>query len=87
MSAPGSISLNKRMSPKKPFAGPSQRRGSPGSPPFTSGADGPHHATVEKTTRYRVDELMKGAREIILVHRGQEYHLRITSTGKLILTK
>lgn len=26
-------------------------------------------------------------REVILVHRGQEYRLRITKAGKLILTK
>jgi hemin uptake protein HemP len=26
-------------------------------------------------------------REVILVHRGQEYRLRITRAGKLILTK
>jgi len=26
-------------------------------------------------------------REVILLHRGQEYRLRITRTGKLILTK
>ncbi|MBA2126041.1 hemin uptake protein HemP [Hyphomicrobium methylovorum] len=37
--------------------------------------------------RYRVTDLMQGQREIILDHRGQEYHLRITATGKLILTK
>jgi hemin uptake protein HemP len=32
-------------------------------------------------------ELMAGNREIIILHDGQEYRLRITSTGKLILTK
>jgi hypothetical protein len=37
--------------------------------------------------RYRVDELLKGSREAILVHRGQQYRLRITASGKLILTK
>jgi len=50
------------------------------SPPET---DGP----AEGGVRYRVDELLKGSREAILVHRGQEYRLRITATGKLILTK
>lgn len=37
--------------------------------------------------RMRVNDLMQGHREIILEHRGQDYHLRITATGKLILTK
>lgn len=31
--------------------------------------------------------LLKGAREIIIVHRGQEYRLRVTRAEKLILTK
>jgi hemin uptake protein HemP len=30
---------------------------------------------------------MQGARAIIVLHRGEEYLLRITQTGKLILTK
>jgi hemin uptake protein HemP len=32
-------------------------------------------------------QLMKGNREVILQHGSEEYRLRITSTGKLILTK
>jgi hemin uptake protein HemP len=31
--------------------------------------------------------LFQGRREIIIVHHGQEYRLRITRTDKLILTK
>jgi hemin uptake protein HemP len=31
--------------------------------------------------------LFRGEREIVIVHRGQEYHLRITKSDKLILTK
>jgi hemin uptake protein HemP len=38
-------------------------------------------------TRYMVSELMRGEREIILEHRGQDYRLRITEAGKLILSK
>jgi hemin uptake protein HemP len=30
---------------------------------------------------------MQGDRELIIVHKGEEYVLRITKTGKLILTK
>ncbi|RUO98759.1 MAG: hemin uptake protein HemP [Hyphomicrobium sp.] len=43
--------------------------------------------TISSDVRYRVDELLRGGREAVLLHRGQEYRLRITSTGKLILTK
>jgi hemin uptake protein HemP len=35
----------------------------------------------------RTEELFKAHKEIILVHQGCEYHLRITSNDKLILTK
>lgn len=31
--------------------------------------------------------LFRGEREVVIVHRGQEYRLRITKTDKLILTK
>ncbi len=31
--------------------------------------------------------LFEGAREVVIVHRGQEYRLRITKSDKLILTK
>jgi len=32
-------------------------------------------------------DLFRGARELIIVHNGEEYRLRITRLGKLILTK
>jgi hemin uptake protein HemP len=40
-------------------------------------------------TLIRVDsaELFNGQDEVRLIHRGQEYRLRITRQGKLILTK
>ena len=37
--------------------------------------------------RITTDDLMQGAREIIVLHQGEEYRLRITRRGKLILTK
>lgn len=37
--------------------------------------------------RVPVTELMGGGREAVLVHDGTEYRLRLTSNGKLILTK
>jgi hemin uptake protein HemP len=43
--------------------------------------------TRRSLTRYRVSDLMRGEREVILEHRGQDYRLRITEAGKLILSK
>ena len=37
--------------------------------------------------RISTNDLMQGAREVIIIHAGEEYVLRITKTGKLILTK
>lgn len=37
--------------------------------------------------RVAVRDLLAGATEIILVHEGQDYRLRVTRAGKLILTK
>ena len=37
--------------------------------------------------RIKVSELLAGEREAILEHNGQDYRLRITANGKLILTK
>ncbi|KAB2912043.1 MAG: hemin uptake protein HemP [Dechloromonas sp.] len=38
-------------------------------------------------SRLTVRDLMKGAREVLLEHNQQDYRLRITANGKLILTK
>lgn len=37
--------------------------------------------------RIPVADLLAGAGQVILLHQGQEYHLRVTRAGKLILTK
>jgi hemin uptake protein HemP len=46
-------------------------------------------ATVSGTglRRLKVSDLLAGQREAILEHGGQDYRLRITANGKLILTK
>ena len=41
----------------------------------------------KELARWSVEELFKGAREVILVHNDEDYRLRVTSSGKLILTK
>jgi hemin uptake protein HemP len=40
-----------------------------------------------KLRRLRVADLLDGEPEAILEHGGQDYRLRITANGKLILTK
>jgi hemin uptake protein HemP len=37
--------------------------------------------------RIAVSDLIGGGREAVLLHDGEEYRLRLTSNGKLILTK
>jgi hemin uptake protein HemP len=44
-------------------------------------------AAAAALRRVAVDELLGGKREIVLLHAGEEYRLRVTSNGKLILTK
>jgi hemin uptake protein HemP len=85
MSASSTLLLNESMPSKKPVAGPVLRQA--GQVPNPSTAVPNVDSAVRRDVRYRVDELLKGGREAILVHRGQEYRLRITATGKLILTK
>ncbi len=48
---------------------------------------GDAHAEQPRPVRVVVSELLAGGREAILVHGGQDYRLRITANGKLILTK
>jgi hemin uptake protein HemP len=45
------------------------------------------HLPGRQLTRIHIIDLMQGAREVILLHEGEEYRLRITKAGKLILTK
>ena len=44
-------------------------------------------ATRREGVRIASTELFRGRREIVIVHRGQEYRLHITKADKLILTK
>lgn len=85
MSARSPLSLIERMPPKKEVADSVLRQA--GFSPASTTSPPDTEAPAEGGVRYRVDELLKGSREAILVHRGQEYRLRITATGKLILTK
>lgn len=44
---------------------------------------------AERRGPRRIDSpaLFRGDREVVIVHQGQEYRLRITKADKLILTK
>ena len=55
----------------------------PGEAPIADEASVPARAAV----RIASTELFRGRREIVIVHRGQEYRLHITKADKLILTK
>ena len=37
--------------------------------------------------RVNIDTILRGRQEVIIEHRDEEYRLRITSNGKLLLTK
>ena len=37
--------------------------------------------------RLQLADLLEGGREAIIVHNGEDYRLRVTANGKLILTK
>lgn len=43
--------------------------------------------SINPIKRIAVSDLMAGGREAVLLHNGDEYRLRLTSNGKLILTK
>jgi hemin uptake protein HemP len=60
---------------------------------MASGTDSPdseerrREAGAGGSRRIKVRDLLGRDREVILEHAGQDYRLRITSKGKLILTK
>jgi hemin uptake protein HemP len=47
----------------------------------------PQREKDNATKRLNTKTMMEGARKMILEHAGQDYLLRITKQGKLILTK
>jgi hemin uptake protein HemP len=52
--------------------------------PQRASSAGSHNRAVQ---RLQLDELLQGSQEAVIVHNGEDYRLRITSNGKLILTK
>jgi len=56
-------------------------------PPRTNAPIETKPAEPKRPVRVAVGEILKGGREAIIEHDGQDYRLRITANGKLILTK
>jgi hemin uptake protein HemP len=46
----------------------------------------PDKGQESKLRKVALQELLNGARELVIVHNGREYRLRLTQNGKLILT-
>ena len=70
--------------------GASQRPGWGELSAMISQQDRENSPPVDRTPRPRrltVSELLQGEREVILEHDSQDYRLRITANGKLILSE
>jgi len=52
-----------------------------------SATGAPPETPAPPRSRVRSHELFRGKREIVILHAGHEYVLRITKADKLILTK
>ena len=52
-------------------------------PPAAGTSQGARRSVPRVTT----EVLLAGGRELVIQHRSEEYRLRLTSNGKLILTK
>jgi hemin uptake protein HemP len=47
----------------------------------------PASPSTNQTPVFDVQELLGGGKEVIILHAGERYRLRITANDKLILTK
>lgn len=52
-----------------------------------AGVSRPEMADAGQPAVLQTENLFRGAREVVIAHRGDRYRLRITQSGKLILTK
>lgn len=55
--------------------------------PDGASIDSTGNAPNPQPIRIELASLLAGRREAIIVHNGEDYRLRVTSNGKLILTK
>jgi hemin uptake protein HemP len=56
-------------------------------PPERTLSPGPERPRPAGKPRLQAAALLAGSREVIIEHAGEEYRLRLTKNGKLILTK
>ncbi|MDA8128074.1 MAG: hemin uptake protein HemP [Betaproteobacteria bacterium] len=57
-------------------------------PPFPPADVRPEHRTsIDSPGVVPADSLFQGGQEVLIRHNGEHYRLRITKSGKLILTK
>ncbi|MBK6998871.1 MAG: hemin uptake protein HemP [Rhodoferax sp.] len=56
-------------------------------PPYPSKSPMPAEPPASAPRKLNTTELFAGQREVVIVHHGEEYRLRITRQEKLILTK
>ena len=45
------------------------------------------HADTKEPRALEASQILAGSREVIILHRGERYRLRLTQHDKLILTK
>ena len=55
--------------------------------PDQSASPNPERPRPAGKPRLQAAALLAGSREVIIEHAGEEYRLRLTKNGKLILTK
>jgi hemin uptake protein HemP len=75
------------MMPPQPSLLPRQRSVDEPSPLSPPRAAQPSTARADFPRRLHSSDLLGGAREVEIEHRGSTYRLRLTSLDKLILTK
>ena len=54
---------------------------------LSNAASAATHAVTSTAKKISSQLLLDGARELVIQHQGNEYHLRLTRNDKLILTK
>ena len=67
-------------------ADPKSDSNEPAPVPLPGSPAAPGAASNALPRRFASEELFAGTREIVIDHNGRRYQLRITQTGKLILT-
>ena len=54
---------------------------------MTAGKEQTPQDSANETPRVEFEEISRGSSEVVIEHDGQDYRLRVTRNGKLILNK